>query len=528
MQSNLDPLITAYSAKPKVYHLAHSLNPELIKRGLKFYALGCGGDAKTRQLQVAKHMNQIASNPANLPDFILLLGDNFYDDGVKSANDEIFKTHFYDIYSNPAFKTLRKIPFFVIQGNHDQNRHSANFFGDSGVSVGMYQVAQTYTSTERITTEKLQEIYNQDQLDLDTLPKLWNMPSRFYALVYGDTQIFCIDSNTYVSDFLKICNGDTNRNNQAYWLWEGVKKAKAADRKIILASHHPLVTQCKRAFQDDTHLYLTSEELNSPTFIDHFKHIMEKKTASYNQLLRETFVKQNLSFDAIVVAHDHNMSYYNNQKIKQIGSGGGGGSLQNRIDTSEQSHTGCFIDRNGFTDIWCEPGKNKPISVVFSSIPNSPEDLSFTLQFKTQSCAPVFYYPSDMTTDDITKIQVFRSVVISAVNAYLKDFLADHQTQTSGGFLGINPMKGGNISHGSKGVERAHTIWNYVNNCMVNSYAKMIETIYNLSRWNAMMTKPSTNSFITLLNNQIAMVYGPNENMETLNSASQKRCLRLS
>lgn len=527
MQSSIDPITAAYEARPRVYNLTHSLNPNLTKRGLKFYAFGCQGDAKERQKQLAEHMNKIASNPANFPDFILLLGDNFYDDGVTSPYDEMFKTHFYDIYSNPAFEALRKIPIFVIQGNHDQNRHSANLFGESGISVGMHQVAHTYTPTEKHTTEKLQELYNQDQLDLDSLPKKWNMPSRFYSLVYGDTQLFCIDSNTYVSDFLKVCDGDTNPNNQAFWLYNEVQKAKKEGRKVLLALHHPLITQCKRAFQDDTHLYLTPEELNSPTFQDHFKDIMKKPTASYNQLMRETLEKQGLIFDAIVVAHDHNMSYYNNHKIKQIGSGGGGGSLQHRIDMSEQLYTGCFIDSNGFVDIWCEPGKGKPISLIFSSIPNS-DDLSFTLHFNTQSCTPLFYYPSNMSPDDIISIQEFRKVVVAAVNAYLKDFLADHLTQTSGGFLGMNPIKGGNISHGTKGIERAHTIWNYVNNSMVDSYANVIETTYNLSRWNAMMTKPSKNSFITLLNKQIAIQYGPNVCMESLYKETQNQRLRLS
>src|SRR5436190_13282726 len=105
-------LDAANAAKPRVYTLTSDTNPRTAKSAMRFYVIGCHGDAKEAQLKVAELMNKIASDPQNLPDFILFLGDNFYDDGVTTPDDSIFKTHFYDIYSNPAFAALRRIPCF--------------------------------------------------------------------------------------------------------------------------------------------------------------------------------------------------------------------------------------------------------------------------------------------------------------------------------------------------------------------------------------------------------------------------------
>lgn len=521
-------LRAANATKPRVYTLTSDTNPRTADSAMRFFVIGCHGDAKKAQLKVAALMNKIAADPQNLPDFILFLGDNFYDDGVKTPDDHIFKTHFYDIYSNPAFEALQRIPCFVILGNHDENLHNLST-GEKGISIGMHQVAHTYLPlTENQTTQLLFQLYNQNELNLDTLPK-WNMPSRFYALVLGNTQLFCIDSNTYVSDFLKVCSGDTDPYNQANWFCLELKKAKDAGRKILVALHHPIVTQCRRRFQDDTHLYLSSAEKSSAVFKKFFSSIMEKSTASYNELIRETFTLQNLLplFDAIFVAHDHNMSYYNNKQIIQIGAGGGGGKLQHREDFSEQAHTAYFLERHGFIDVSSLSGR--PISLILNSVPKPKSDYSFTLFFNTDSIKPICFFPQGMTQEEQDDISEFYAVVMSAINDYLK-FLAYRQAETNGGFLGKTPWSG-NLSHGNEGVERVHTIWGYINNYKISNYRNIIETIYNLSCWTGTFTNPSKHSFITILNDKIAKHYGPRNTMESLYQATQrneKNWLRLS
>lgn len=47
--------------------------------------------------------------------FLIALGDNFYNDGVTSIFDELWDTAFHDVYSTPSLD----IPWYSILGNHD-------------------------------------------------------------------------------------------------------------------------------------------------------------------------------------------------------------------------------------------------------------------------------------------------------------------------------------------------------------------------------------------------------------------------
>ena len=88
-------------------------------------------------------MNQIAAD--NPPDFILMVGDNFYDHGVDTPDDPIFTTHFSRIYGNKALKHIAGIPCFPLLGNHDKNIHKfSSLYGMKGHRRGMIQVARTY------------------------------------------------------------------------------------------------------------------------------------------------------------------------------------------------------------------------------------------------------------------------------------------------------------------------------------------------------------------------------------------------
>eukprot|EP00931_Biecheleriopsis_adriatica_P017940 TRINITY_DN12701_c3_g1_i1.p1 TRINITY_DN12701_c3_g1~~TRINITY_DN12701_c3_g1_i1.p1 ORF type:complete len:387 (-),score=61.17 TRINITY_DN12701_c3_g1_i1:55-1113(-) len=49
---------------------------------------------------------------------VLLLGDNFYEDGVASCSSQRFEETFEEVYTADAFNDL---PFYVIAGNHDHN-----------------------------------------------------------------------------------------------------------------------------------------------------------------------------------------------------------------------------------------------------------------------------------------------------------------------------------------------------------------------------------------------------------------------
>ncbi|MBF0455743.1 MAG: metallophosphoesterase [Magnetococcales bacterium] len=93
-----------------------TLPPSLLSQStLVFYALGDQGSGSTAQRQVAATMEEEAQRAGDL-DFILLLGDNFYPNGVLSIDDPQWKSKFETIYTGPTLSTL---PFIAVLGNHD-------------------------------------------------------------------------------------------------------------------------------------------------------------------------------------------------------------------------------------------------------------------------------------------------------------------------------------------------------------------------------------------------------------------------
>lgn len=82
-----------------------------------FFAFGDQGTGGTVQKTVANSLEQKAQEDPDV-DFVLLLGDNFYPDGVTSTTDPQWQEIFEQVYSGP---TLLKLPFLALLGNHDYN-----------------------------------------------------------------------------------------------------------------------------------------------------------------------------------------------------------------------------------------------------------------------------------------------------------------------------------------------------------------------------------------------------------------------
>ncbi|OGT56755.1 MAG: hypothetical protein A3F14_04345 [Gammaproteobacteria bacterium RIFCSPHIGHO2_12_FULL_43_28] len=478
---------------------------------LKFFALGCQGSGGKAQKAVAALMDQIAQNPSEKPDFILLLGDNFYNSGVSSVFDPAFKDLFIDIYGNVELNALKDIPCIVIPGNHDANRHVATTLGKKGLGVlGLnfaiaqgipkinYQIDHSYlpdTTNNFPTIEAKKLFYQQLELKVDELPK-WNMPARFYSLVIGKVQLFCIDSNTYVNDYLNL-GKNHDRYNQAGWLQEQVKLAKEAGRQTILALHHPPFTVGRRAYDaSDSDIYLSCNELTL------LKEDKFPEKASYNDLLKECFTRQQLSFNLILTAHDHDLYYYNNGEfnpqnnlLTQLTLGGGGSELQARLNFTNQQYMGTFLRENGFGIITCDTKQIQPVKIDIYSTKNHH------LKFITDHCKPIRFYPQTISQTEQKDIENICVITQKAINKYF-DFLANQQDDSSGSYLSLFSPKG-NITHGQGGVERAHQLWAYISQTTADNYTDTIKRIYELAHNNEHFFSASEHSLITLLDAQI-------------------------
>ena len=92
-----NPLLEKLVNTPRIFQLKVPRLEQSLQAPLSFYVFGCAGDGKEKQKELAK-MLQAISDESNRPDFVVLLGDNFYDDGVDTCNDPAFNEKFHHLY----------------------------------------------------------------------------------------------------------------------------------------------------------------------------------------------------------------------------------------------------------------------------------------------------------------------------------------------------------------------------------------------------------------------------------------------
>ena len=152
---------------------------------MRFFSFGDWGTGDASQYAVASALESFCR--ARGCDFGLLLGDNFYDNGVASVSDPQWEAKFESVYE-------LEVPFYALLGNHD------------------------YDGNE------------QAQIDYSALSERWTMPARNYRIRWPSNQepplleIFVIDSNA-VDDAVAAELGLALAASEARWK--------------IAALHHP-------------------------------------------------------------------------------------------------------------------------------------------------------------------------------------------------------------------------------------------------------------------------------------------------
>lgn len=128
------------------------------ERTVRLLALGDTGTGGEWQMRVAAAMESWCNRAKEAPiDGILLLGDNFYSEGVASVRDEQWQTKFEQPYGSPC---LSRIPVYPVLGNHD------------------YRLSP------------------QAQIDYSVIQPRWRMPARFYSVDFGPVvRLVVIDTN---------------------------------------------------------------------------------------------------------------------------------------------------------------------------------------------------------------------------------------------------------------------------------------------------------------------------------------------
>lgn len=150
--------------------------------------LGDQGKGTAGQTRVADAMFSFCQQQRC--DFALLLGDNFYQSGVKSLSDPKFQTRYEAYYARFG------IEFWAVLGNHDYG---------FGFSRGNIQALLDYT---RISPS-------------------WRLPTRYYSFETQGVEFIGIDTVALPRD-----------RAQQQWLEEKLKSPKSGYRMVL--GHYPI------------------------------------------------------------------------------------------------------------------------------------------------------------------------------------------------------------------------------------------------------------------------------------------------
>lgn len=162
---------------------------------LRFIAMGDGGEGNESQYAVAAAVEQVCADKGGC-EFVLYLGDNFYDNGVDSAMDTQFQTKFEEPYAD------LDMPFHIVLGNHDYGELS--FLWEKSA----YEIEYTNYSDK------------------------WELPSEWYSLSYPNLDLFIFDTTRF------MWNHQTGAQQDDMDQWIA---ASNAPWKIAMG-HHPYLS----------------------------------------------------------------------------------------------------------------------------------------------------------------------------------------------------------------------------------------------------------------------------------------------
>lgn len=226
---------------------------------LNFAIIGdWGRQGRPDQKQVGQQMGVACKNAG--ASFVISVGDNFYERGVTSLDDDHWQRSFETVYDAPSLQ----VPWYVILGNHDY--------------AGNTEPQLAYGKTH---------------------PR-WIMPARYYTQVYPvdaatHLECFYIDTCPFIEEyrhdpeFSDLPAQDAER--QLQWLDHSLAKSKA-EWKLVFG-HHPIYSS-------------GLAHGNQPEIIEHILPLLQKHKVQ-----------------AYFAGHDHDLEHLRVGDLDLIVSGAG-------------------------------------------------------------------------------------------------------------------------------------------------------------------------------------------------------------
>jgi len=182
-----------------------------LARDVRFVVMGDVGEGNEDQHAVAAQVDALCE--AEGCDFVMLLGDNFYDSGVSSVDDPQWITKFEEPYADID------LPFYAVLGNHD-------YGGVIGVCPACSEQGGLGNEWDRGPFEVMYT---------DRSSK-WTMLDTHYTFQVGHVGFVMLDTNSILWD-------DTTHGDQRAWYDEAVRRLRASGAEwIIGAGHHPYLS----------------------------------------------------------------------------------------------------------------------------------------------------------------------------------------------------------------------------------------------------------------------------------------------
>jgi tartrate-resistant acid phosphatase type 5 len=178
----------------------NALGSPPVKR-TRFIAIGDAGKGNADQRRVAVALRDVCAQRGC--DFVLMLGDNIYDSGVKSVTSPEWQTKFEQPYHDVD------LPFYVALGNHDYGGKLIFNYPGLGNEFKLGKVEVDYT---KVSTK-------------------WTLPATHYTFTWNHVGFIVLDTNS-------IMWSNKTYGDQAAWLPQAMLEVADKDW-LFVVGHHP-------------------------------------------------------------------------------------------------------------------------------------------------------------------------------------------------------------------------------------------------------------------------------------------------